>query len=145
MLRQARIDTPGALHHIMVRGIERKENRHILTSSEPVCWKRGKNRKRDGAWSVITVNFWTYRRPLCLTGWIWEFWADIALERDREKWPGAGAGKHYDIPFSSFQNHRFLPFINEQLPVAILCVQQSTFFASHCHCACHDGIWPFNP
>jgi REP element-mobilizing transposase RayT len=25
MPRQARIDTPGALHHIMVRGIERKK------------------------------------------------------------------------------------------------------------------------
>ena len=25
MLRQARIDAPGALHHIIVRGIERKK------------------------------------------------------------------------------------------------------------------------
>ena len=25
MARQARIDTPGAIHHIMVRGIERKK------------------------------------------------------------------------------------------------------------------------
>jgi len=69
MLKQARIDTPGALHHI-IRGIEGQKNfrnnndcddlltdlRKILPETlnhcESVCSKRGKNRRRDGAWPV---------------------------------------------------------------------------------------------
>ena len=54
MLRQARIDAPGALHHIIARGMERREIFHdprdredflgrlgeIVTRSETRCYAR---------------------------------------------------------------------------------------------------------
>jgi REP-associated tyrosine transposase len=57
MLRRSRIDTPGALHHIIVRGIDRKSIfkddadkdiflgrlKNILTDSATLCFAWGLN------------------------------------------------------------------------------------------------------
>jgi len=41
MLRQARIDAPGALHHAIVRGIERRRILLLGMSATKLAWRSG--------------------------------------------------------------------------------------------------------
>ena len=59
MARQARWNAPGTLHHVMVRGIERRrmvdDEQDRQESPAPYCWPRASSDYKNGATALIRL------------------------------------------------------------------------------------------